>query len=375
MMEEKSVITGVGHSAIGRRLREDPWKLTAVAALNAIADAGLSPDDIDGVSTYPGAMGWTAGITGAGVNDVQEMLGLRLRWYSGGAETPGQLGSLITAMAAIHAELANHVLVFRTVWESTAQLNTGSRSETMQQAVQRERDQWLKPYGVGYPTYGSMVMQRYMHESGATREQLGRIAVVSRAHARLNPLAAYRDPLSLDDYLGARMISDPLCLYDCDVPIDGAIAVIVSRADSVSVSRERQIRIAAIGARPGFEACAQHMWSRTRLTPANVDFAQLYDGFSILAIRWLEALGFCKPNAGASFVEDGERVSLLGDLPLNTWGGQLSGGRIHGFGGLLEACVQLRHEAGDRQVKGDPGIAVVSSGAESFASCLLLTKA
>ena len=373
MIEDKVLISGVGASEAGRRLGRDPWSLTADATLAAIADAGLTPDQIDGIATYPGATGSTPGITGAGVEDVRALLGLRTRWHTGGSELPGQLGSVVNAMLAVAGGLAEHVLCFRTVWESTAQAQLGGRSATMRSGVVREMNQWNEPYGAGYSTYGALMMQRYMHESGATRAQLGQIAVVARANAALNPRAAYRTPMSLEEYLSSRMISDPLCLYDCDVPVDGSIAFVVSRADSADIDRRRAVKIEAIGSAAGFEASADMMWSRTRLRPADVRLAELYDGFSILAVIWLEALGLVPKGKGGQFLEGGERISLGGELPMNTAGGQLSGGRLHGYGQLHQACRQLRGEA-EAQLPTRPRVAVVSSGAATFTSCLLLSS-
>ena len=187
-----------------------------------------------------------------------------------------------------------------------------------------------------------------------------------------NPLAAYRDPLTLDDYLSARMISDPLCLYDCDVPIDGSIAAVVSRADSSAISRDRSITIQALGSASSEDGCAEMMWSRTSLKPSDVDVAEIYDGFSILTVRWLEALGLCPRNETGSFIEGGHRISLDGELPLNTGGGQLSGGRLHGYSAFYEACMQLRGLAAGRQVDPHPEVVLVSSGTAFFSSCLLL---
>jgi acetyl-CoA acetyltransferase len=385
-VEDLAVITGTGKSRIGRRLHEDPWKLTAAAGLAAIADAGLTPADIDGVSTYPGAYWSTPGITGAGVDDVRAMLGLKLRWHTGGGEVAGQLGSVVNAIMAVGAGLATHVLCFRTVWESTAQEGFGGRSATLLggggkdgQAVNfgRELKQWTVPFGIGYPSHAGLQMQRYMELAGATREQFAQVAVVARRYAAGNPDAVYRSPMSVEDYLGARMISDPACIYDCDVPVDGSVAFVVSRADtlpaSTSPAGSRAVRIAALGSACGEDETAQMMWARTDLKPSDVDVAQLYDGFSVLALRWLEALGFCGRHEGAAFVEDGVRIGPDGDLPLNTNGGQLSAGRLHGYGGLLEACLQLRGEAGPRQLPRQPEVAVVSSGTASFTSALLLT--
>ena len=375
MIEDKVAISGVGRSVMGRRLGRDPWLLTAEAALAAIADAGLTVDAIDGLSTYPGGTWSTPGITGAGVDDVKALLGIRTRWHTGGGELPGQLGSIVNAALAVAGGLCEHVLCFRTVWESTAQTQLGGRAQTLSKpTAARELDQWTKPFGAGYSTYGALTMQRYMHESGSTREQLAQIALIARANAASNPAAVYREPLSLDDYMGARMISDPLCLYDCDVPMDGSVAMVVSRADSASIDRRRAISFQAVGSATGLAASAEMMWSRTALKPADVDLAELYDGFSILAVQWMEALGLCPRNEGGRFIEGGARIRVGGELPLNTGGGQLSGGRMHGYGALHQACRQLRGEAEGVQVEPRPQVAVVSSGAESFSSCLLLSR-
>jgi acetyl-CoA acetyltransferase len=371
--ESAAVISGVGWSDIGRRLHRDPRLLTVDAALAAIADAGLTVADIDGVSTYPGASGSTPGMSGAGVDELRTLLGLELRWHTGGAELAGQLGSLVNAVLAVAGGLADHVLCFRSVWESTAQARAGDRSSIVAQS-QRPVVQWGKPYGSGYVTYGALAMQRYMHETGATREQFAQLAVTSRANAGGNPLAVYRTPMSVDDYLGARMISDPLCLYDCDVPVDGAVAVIVSRADSSAVDRGKAVGIEAMSSASGFDQSADMLWSRTDLKPLDVDLAEIYDGFTIYAVRWLESLGLTPRGETGAFVEGGRRIALDGELPISTGGGQLSGGRLHGYGALLEACLQLRGEGGARQVPGDPEVAVVTSGAEAFTSCLLLVR-
>jgi acetyl-CoA acetyltransferase len=354
--------------------------LTADAALAAIADAGLSADDIDGVSTYPGAFWSTPGITGAGVDDVRAMLGLRLRWHTGGGELAGQLGSVVNAVLAVAGGLATHVLCFRTVWESTAQQGYGSRAATLLDGggsggrpvrFGRELTQWSTPYGIGYPCHAALDMRRRMELAGATREQFAQVALAARRGAARNEAAVYRDPLTLDDYLDARTISDPVCVYDCDVPVDGSVAFVVSSAGTAP-DPGRAVGFEAVGSASGFDAAASMMWARTDLKPADVDVAQLYDGFTVYVIRWLEALGFAGPYEGTDFVDGGGRISPGGELPLNTGGGQLSGGRMHGFGGLLEACLQLRGEAGAHQLGARPEVAVVTSGAEQFTSSLLL---
>ena len=374
MTARRVVVSGIGISEVGRRLHRDPLVLTARAALDAIADAGLTSQDIDGLSTFPGAIGSSPGFSGAGIDDVVAMLGIKTRWCSGGLELPGQLGSVVNAVLAVGYGVVDHALCFRTVWESSAQHQRGGRSATLQQGLELAHKQWTDPYGCGYPTRGALWMQRYMHETGATREQLGQIAVTCRANAALNPSAVYRTPLTLDDYLEARMISDPLCLYDCDVPADGAIALVVSRADAANVAPEKAVKVESFGSAAGMAECAAMLWDGTRLKPSDVRLGELYDGFSILTVMWLEALGLCPQQGAARFIEGGERISRTGQLPLNTGGGQLSQGRLHGYGHLYNACLQLRGEAGERQVRPYPEVAAVSSGVSAFSSCLLLAK-
>jgi acetyl-CoA acetyltransferase len=371
--EHATLISGLGTSQIGRRIGRDPLELTVDAVLGAIGDAGLDTGDIDGLATYPGATGSTPGITGAGIDDIRGVLGLRTRWHAGGPELAGPLGSVANAIVAVAAGLAEHVVCFRSVWEATAQRQAGDRAALVAMS-KRPEVQWGRPYGVGYATFGALAMQRYFYESGATREQFAHLAVVSRANAAGNPLAVYRDPMTVDDYLGSRMISDPLCMFDCDVPVDGALAVVVSRVDSAAIDRSRSIGVEAVGTASGFDACSNMLWSRTDLKPSDVDIAEIYDGFTVYAVRWLEALGLTPRYQTGEFIDGGHRISLDGELPISTGGGQLSAGRLHGYGALVEACIQLRGDGGARQVPSRPEVAAVTSGAEHFTSCLLLTR-
>jgi acetyl-CoA acetyltransferase len=233
-----------------------------------------------------------------------------------------------------------------------------------------------------------MNANRHFHEYGTTREQLAQIALNGRRNAALNPKAVFREPLTMHDYFAARMISSPFCLFDCDIPVDGSTAVVVSRASHASAVDHAVATVEAVGTalrgRPSWDQwddmatmaardAGAHLWSRTDLTPNDVDVAELYDGFSFLALCWLEALGFCEQGEGGPFIEGGHRIALDGQLPLNTNGGQLSAGRLHGFGFLHEAVLQLRGEAGDRQVA-DAEVAAVANGGGPLAGAMLLTK-
>jgi len=394
ILERRAVISGIGQSAVGRRLDRDPLGLTVDACLAAIDDAGLDRKDIDGLSTYPGGLlPMAAGFTGAGCTDVQDALRLELNWFDGGPEQPGQLGSVINACMAVATGLARHVLCFRTIWESTAQ-GGGRRAGIGTGGGKGFRAfgpmQWTLPFGAASAAnWIAMFAQRHFHEFGTTREQLAQIALNGRRNAALNPAAIYRAPMSLDDYFAARLITTPFCLYDCDAPVDGSTAIVVSSRETIPDLRKTPLRVEAVGSalhgRPSWDQfddlttmamrdAGAMMWRRTDLRPADVDVAELYDGFSFLAMAWLEALGFCGKGESGPFVEGGRRIALDGELPLNTWGGQLSGGRLHGYGFLHEACVQLWGEGGARQVAGDPQVAVASAGGGPLGGCMLLVR-
>jgi acetyl-CoA acetyltransferase len=371
--EANAVVTGIGQSQIGRHLERSARDLTLEAALAAISDAGLRRADIDGVSAYPGGE--------PPVFDIKDNLRLDLTWFDAGAEGPAQLRAFTSACMAVETGRARHVLVYRTVT-----MFGGDASETGTGAMTGSFD-WLLPYhAYAAPTWFALYAQRFMHERSIHREQLAAIALNGRRNAALNPCALFRDPLTLDDYLGARMISTPLCLYDCDAACSGSTALIVSHPDTARDGQHTPVRVAAwssaLSARPSLIRwermalwdAAEHLWRTTDLRPQDVDVAQLYDGFSTVTLEWLEALGLCPPREVGAFIEGGERISLTGELPLNTDGGMLSGGRLHGFNHLHEACVQLRGEGGARQVAGPPEVAVVGLGGGPIAGCALLTR-
>jgi acetyl-CoA acetyltransferase len=391
--ESQAAVTGLGMSEVGRRLMRDPLALTIDACLASIDDAGLTRDDIDGLATYPGnVIGGGGGISGAGIWEVEDALRIHPKWFNGGMEQAGQLGSVITAVMAVATGLCRHVLCFRTVWESTYQAMQRSGEIPPPSGGRVGGDmQWRIPYGAASAAnWIALYASRHFHEYGTTREQLGQIALNARKNAALTDYAIYRDPMTMDDYLSARMITTPFGLYDCDVPCDASVAFIVSHRDTARDTRRGSgIRFEAVGTanteRVSWDQCelthevglqgpADMMWSRTDLKPADVDMAQLYDGFSFNCMCWLERLGFCPEGEGGRFVEGGKRIARDGELPLNTNGGQLSAGRLHGYGFLHEACTQLWGEAGERQIPNSPEVAVASSGGGVPGSAMLVTK-
>ncbi|AHH20932.1 putative thiolase [Nocardia nova SH22a] len=386
LFEHRAVISGIGQSAIARQVDRSGLQLTLDAILAAIDDAGLTVDDIDGLAMFPG--GGVANLPGyanGNLYEIQDALRIETTWRQGLVE--GMALPFYGPAQAVATGQARHVVIWRTVKEGSAARNAGGRPAYGSTKPLAEGPQaWLLPIGMLSPVCQiAPFATRYMHEFGLTREQLAWIPVTQRTHAALNPDAVYRKPLTVEDYLDARMISSPLCLFDCDVPADGATAIVVSAADTAADLRA-PVRIEAmsgvVDGRPAWDqwedmgrvghGTAAALWARTGLRPADVDVAQLYDGFSIEAVWWLEAMGFCGVGEAGAFIDGGTRIALDGELPLNTWGGQLSGGRLHaGFGHTAEAVRQLRGEAGARQVAGAEVAAVTNVGGIEAGAALL----
>jgi acetyl-CoA acetyltransferase len=381
--ELRCVISGIGLSPIGRRTGASGLELVEAAAREAIADAGLVPADIGGVTT----VGETP------ITDAIPALGLQPSWAGeGGSPVGGSMAGVHNACRAVASGAARHVLVYRSVAMLGGAL-TGGAERGAARADPGTREGPMADFEelLTYNAYSAanwigMHARRHMHLYGTTREQLGWVALNARRHAARNPRAVYREPMTMDDYLAARMISDPLCLFDCDVPVDAAAAFVVSAADYAPDCPRPAVRVhaaARVSDPTGWYRrtdypkmasvdAARELWERADVTPRDLDLAELYDGFSFLTLAWLEALGICGDGESGPFVEGGTRVDLDGELPLNTYGGQLSAGRLHGHWVLHEACAQLRGDAGDRQVPRHE-VGVVSTGGGPFATCMLLT--
>lgn len=387
-LRRKAAITGIGYSTAGRKTMRPPMAHLAEAALEAISDAGLVRDDIDGVACYPGRVPRSAGFGPVGTEEAINALGLQVRWYMGGMEGAAQASGLINAVMAVATGMARHVLAFRCLNESSAQ-PTGRKAQA---ADKSEIDGWrswlISADSVSPANWAAIYADRIMHEFGLTREMLGTQAVWQRASAQFNPRAVFQGrPLTMSDYLNARVISDPLGLFDCDVPIDAATAFIVSAADAARDARSKPVFVEAASAslnrsftwhqHPDLTTMASHdvgpdLWKRSSLKPADVQVAGLYDGFSIFVPMWLEALGFCGRGEGGPFIAEGRTQPGGGGLVVNPCGGQLSAGRLHGYGLLHEVCLQLRGEAGERQTP-DAQVGVVAMGGGPLAGAVLLT--
>jgi acetyl-CoA acetyltransferase len=380
--EDKVAITGIGMSQIGRRLSRRARELTVEACSKAIDDAGLTRSDIDGLCTFPGSSG-LPGLSDGGVRATEQILGIHPTWHVGAHEAPGQAGTIIDAMLAVAAGLCRHVLCFTNFSEA----GRPAIREWLGNTRITGEPRWSLPFGCASPAnwlalYATHYMARYRVEP----DFLGWIAVNARRNAALNPASIYKDPLDMDAYVSSRTISTPFRLYDCDVPCDGSIAFVISQKQSARDLRHPPILVESVGTQiaepqswdqstmthqPNVFGPSKHLWSRTDLRNHNVDVAELYDGFTFNVVCWLEGLGFCAPGEARDFLDSGRRISLTGQLPLNTHGGQLSAGRTNGYGNIYEAVLQLRGDAAERQIA-DAKVAIVSSGGGITASTMLL---
>ncbi|PLK26959.1 thiolase family protein [Novosphingobium sp. TH158] len=381
-------ITGIGQSEVGRPSAKSPIELTLDAALGAIADAGLRVADIDGIVNYPPKTDLGGGISPVGVNETMQALGIEAKWIGvANHEGPGHMGAIFAAIMAVASGLCRHVLVFRTVAQAQARLK--SREATLLAGSSRRvtgNNAWTVPFRAVSPAnMWALYAQAYFDKYGAGPEQLGWVAVNARRNAALNPNAVYRDPLTIEDYLASRMISTPLRLYDCDTHIDGSTALVISHRDAAGDCRNPPIHFEAMGMALGglgegihrgdftalpADKAGEMLWSRTDLTPRDLSCAQIYDGFSIHTWLWGEALKLWPRGEAGAFFAGGHRIALDGELPINTGGGQLSGGRFHGYGHTYEACLQLWGRGGARQVR-DARVSAVCNGGYGYGALLL----
>jgi acetyl-CoA acetyltransferase len=385
MSANEAYLTGVGQSQIGVKLTRPPLLLTVDAVREALNEAGLTISQIDGVSTYPGRVQAFLGFSPVGADELIDALGIRATWHAGGGEITSQLGAVVAAAMAVRTGQARHVICYRTVYEAAALARPDEYPPIRREKVDGY-SQWFAPFNaLSAANWTAQYAMRHVKRFGLTREQLAQIALTDRAHAALNPRALVRKPLTMDEYMSARMISTPLCLYDCDRFTDASTVLIVSAGTAIDEVSCTPIRIAAMAGtverhswdQAEWMACYPtgiDLWKRTDYKPADVDTAQLYDGFSFQALAWLEGLGFCGVGEGGRFIEGGKRIALDGELPLNTFGGQIGAGRLHGFGFAHEAVVQLRGKGGARQIPGDPRLAVCASGGGPLATALLLAR-
>ncbi|MGB9252094.1 MAG: acetyl-CoA acetyltransferase [Mycobacterium sp.] len=366
-------IAGVALSDVGRVDDKGPYELIAQASRRALADAGLTPGDVDGLAS-----------TGQGTlppADVGEYLGLRPRWIDSTAV--GGASWEVMAAHAADAIAAGHADVVLLTYGSTARsdLRKGLRGANINWGA-RGPLQWEAPYGHTLISKYAMAARRHMFTYGTTIEQLAEVAVSARFNAADNPEAYYRDPITIDDVLGGPMIADPFTKLHCCIRSDGGAAAVLVNAGRAKDLRSKPVWVLGSGETTSHMLTSQWddltvgpaaasgplAFARAGVSPSDVDVAEVYDAFTYMLLLTLEDLGFCPKGEGGGFVEKGS-LRLGGELPTNTDGGGLSACHPgqRGLFLLVEAARQLRGECGPRQVP-DARIACVSGTGGWFCS-------
>lgn len=380
-IKDQTAIVGVGSPPYLRDAGQSPMALVARACLDAIRDAGLSAVDIDGV----------CGSTVVDTHAVQAALGLpAITWWCN-PTVPFQ-HQLIEAMHAVHAGTCTTVLCYHGTYRPPSRSGTNSpfriRAHSGQLGLLQNPDTMFGP--VGYAAWAA----RYLHEFQSSREVFGSIAVNGRSNAALNPHAAMRKPLAMADYLESPMVREPLAVLDMDVPVDGADAFVITTAERARDLARRPVLIhaAVMGeagvpyadqtldfAHTGQQIVARALWARADVGLGDVDAFFPYDGFTVIAVRWFEVMGFCGDGEASAFFRENwdattDRLSIGGRVRVNTHGGSLSDGGTQGSSHVREAVLQLRGDAEDRQVP-SAEVALLAMGGMFFNSGAIILRA
>lgn len=389
---DQVAIVGLGRSPYARnRPGCTPGSLVAEACVAAAGDAGLVAADIDGICGSMVSAQW-----------VQAALGIPgVAWFANPQAVIGN--QIVAAVAAVHAGMCDTALVYHHAYRLPWSSRSAAKDQMRRRATIGFADarSW---WGTGHNDPGPMSMfganayaawaSRYLHDYGYDRQTLGLVAINSRTNAAANPNAVYTEPLTMDEYLGGRMVRDPLSVYDMDIPIDGADAFIITTTERArdlprppvlihaatlghtDYGSEEQLRDLD---HAGQVVAADRLWAKSELRLDDVDVFYPYEGFSNIALSWFENTGWCGRGEGGAFVADHwvadeQRIVIDGRVPVNTHGGSLSEGGTQGAGHLHEACLQLRGEAGPRQVDG-AATALVTPGGYYFNSQAMLLRA
>jgi acetyl-CoA acetyltransferase len=381
-IKDRTAIVGIGQTAFGKGLEDSELSLACQAISMAIDDAGLKPSDVDGLVMFSMENGREVEIArNVGLGDITYFGEVG---YGGGAGC-ATVGHAAMAVAAGQCEVA-------VAWRARKRSAKGSRPWAQVSQRLGGQNQWTRPFGLLRPVDEiAMLARRYMHEFGATREHLANVALAFRKHANRNPNATmYDKQLTREQYMTARWISEPLCLFDNCLETDGALAVVIASAERAtdlqqpsvyvhafaqSIPRQHQVMTNYFCDEPLLGpsyACARLLWQRSDFGPADVCVAQLYDAFSPLIPLSLEGYGFCKRGEGAEFTNDGALEWPSGRLPTNTAGGGMSEAYVHGFNLVLEGVRQMRGTS-TSQVEGAE-CCLVTSGEGVPTSALLLRR-
>ena len=359
-VRRRAAIVGIGTTRYARNLGMSERESALLAIRAAVADAGLKTTDVDAIYKVDMDTNTEA--------DLARILGVRnLRgWGGAGVGGGAACAPVVLATMAIATGLAEVAVAFRArhrgsiprPWAANQRPRVGGNAA------------FEVPYGLASPVQQTaLAARRYLHRYGATSEDFAKVAVVQRENASVNPRAIFRDPITIEDVLASRMIADPLHLLDCTPETDGACAVVLTtperaralRPDPVFVLGISQATGGKAGGRmaliydddphsfPG-ESAASALYAMAGVGPVDIDIAMVYDMFTPAVLWQLESWGFCNRGEAAGFVAAGG-IEVGGSLPVNTHGGSLSEGYVHGFNHILEAVRQLRGTA-NRQVVG-----------------------
>jgi acetyl-CoA acetyltransferase len=379
-LRDEVAIVGIGQTDFGKGLVDTELSLACQAVSRALDDAGISPGEVDGLASFTMEPNREVDIArNVGLGDITFFSQVG---YGGGAGC----GVVLQAAMAVATGQCRVAVAWR------ARKRAAKSSRPWAQVPQRLADhwQWSRPWGLLRPVDEvAMLTRRYMHEYGATRDHLANVALAFRKHANRNPAATMRDKtLTRDQYMEARWISEPLCLFDNCLETDGALAVVLVPAERARDLAQRPVYVhsGAQGIPPQHQtminyfnddplkgpswAAATRLWAGSEFKPADVKVAQIYDAFSPLVPLSLEGYGFCGRGEGGAFTDDGALEWPDGRLPTNTSGGGMSEAYVHGFNLVLEGVRQMRGTS-TSQV-GSADCCLVTSGEGVPTSALLL---
>lgn len=357
MLSGQAAIVGIGATDFSKNSGRSELRLAAEAVLDALADAGLSPTDVDGLTTF--TMDTNTEIAVARAAGIGELTFFSKIHYGGGAAC----ATVQHAAMAVATGVADVVVAYRAFNE-----RSGMRFGQVQTRLTENADStgvdnsFSYPHGLSTPAAQvAMIARRYMHLSGATSRDFGAVSVADRKHAANNPKAYfYGKPITIEDHQNSRWIAEPLRLLDCCQETDGAVAIVVTSAARARDLKQRPVVIEAaaqgcspdqytmgsyyrpeLDGLPEMGLVGRQLWAQSGLTPADVQTAVLYDHFTPFTLIQLEELGFCGKGEAKDFIADGA-IEVGGRLPINTHGGQLGEAYIHGMNGIAEGVRQLR---------------------------------
>lgn len=385
LKKNKIVIAGIGETEQGKIPDRSSFHFLSQASKLAIEDAGIKKTDVDGLVTAFSLVEHTF----MHCTTFADYFGMKPKFFSsvaiGGATAVWMAAESAMAIAAGQAEVILCVRGDNTL--------SGISSSGMLALIREMcHGEFEFPYGLTTPGGYALVAQRYLHDFGATREQLASVAVTMRKHAALKENAMSKDPLTIEDVMDSRIIAEPLTKYDCSLISDGGAAFIVTTEDKAKELGIENGLAYLLGMGQGYShqymttlenldqiydainLSGQKAFQTAGLGVDDVDLAYLYDCFTITVLLELEGLGFVPKGEGGSFALEG-RMEIGKDLPVNTHGGLLSQAHLGAMHHVIEATLQLRGDAGPRQVE-NPEVAIVhgNGGIVSAHSTILLGK-